>query len=217
MTRVSKHTTEPREPDLDETALHPLDPPLDRDLDVYRSRITGEHGGLHGGGEIAESLLDGADLAGTRFDPLTLTDVRIRRGDLSNAAWEGLTARRVAVDGCRSVGWRVIVDFAEDLLVQGCRWDHGGLYVSRTRGAVVFRDCSFAGTTLRGDLSRVVFDGCDLAGAEFAASAAAGCDLRSSRLAGARGLLTLKGARISTDQLIEIAGILAVEAGFQLD
>lgn len=209
-------TNDPRPPDLDEAGLEPLPEPLDHELDVYRHRISGEHAGLRGGGEVAESLLDGADLAGSRLDPLTLTDVRIRRGDLSNAVWEHVTARRVAVEGCRSVGWRVIVDFAEDLLVEGCRWDHGGIFVTRTRGAVVFRECTFAGTTLRGDLSRVRFDSCDLAGAEFNANAAAGCDLRSSRLAGARGLLTLKGARIGTDQLIDVAGLLAVEAGFEL-
>jgi uncharacterized protein YjbI with pentapeptide repeats len=214
VTRVT--TNEPRPPDLDESSLEPLGAPLDHELDVYRSRISGEHAGLRGSGEVAESLLDGASMADSRLDPLTLTDVRIRRGDLSNAVWEHLTARRVAVEGCRSVGWRVIVDFAEDLLVEGCRWDHGGIFVTRTRGAVVFRDCTFAGTTLRGDLSRVWFDSCDLAGAEFNASGAAGCDLRTSRLAGAGGLLTLRGARIGSDQLFDIAGLLAVEAGFEL-
>ena len=202
---------------FDEEPLSQPEARLAGDLDVYQARITGDHAGLRGGGEITEALVDAADLAGTRFDPLALTDVRVRRGDVSNAVWEGVTARRVEIDGCRAVGWRVIVDFAEELLVQGCRWDHGGIYLGRTKGAVVFRDCSFAGTTLRGDFSRVLFDGCELAGAEFGASAAAGCDLRSSRLPGARGLLTLKGAWISPEQAIGIADLLAAEVGFRLD
>jgi uncharacterized protein YjbI with pentapeptide repeats len=209
-------TSVPREPEIDESILEPSGLDLDPDLDVYRARVTGEHTGLAGSGEIVESVLDGAELSGCRFDPLSMTDVRIVRGDLSNAVFEGLTARRVAIEGCRAVGWRVIADFAEDLLVQGCRWEHGGLFLNRSRGAIVFRDCTFAGTAIRGDLSRVVFDSCDLADAEFAASTAAGCDLRSSRLAGATGLLTLRGAKISSDQLVDIAGLLAVEAGFQL-
>ncbi len=209
-------TSGPREPEIDESILEPAGLEFDPDLDVYRARVTGEHIALTGGGEIVESLLDGAELSGCRFDPLTMTDVRVVRGDLSNAVFEGFTARRVAIEGCRAVGWRVIADFAEDLLVQGCRWDHGGLFITRTRGAVVFRDCTFAGTTIRGDLSRVVFDSCNLAGAEINASTAVGCDLRSSRLAGAAGLLTLRGAKISTDQLIDIAGLLAAEAGFEV-
>jgi uncharacterized protein YjbI with pentapeptide repeats len=204
-------------PVFDEEALQPSDEPLDGDLDVYQARIGGDHTGLLGGGEIVQSLVDAANLAGSRLDPLSLTDVRVRRGDVANAVWEGVTARRVEFDGCRAVGWRIIVDFAEELLVQGCRWDHGGIFLGRTRGAVVFRECSFAGTTLRGDFSRVLFDRCELAGAEFGVSAAAECDLRSSRLAGARGLLTLKGARITPNQALEIADLLAVEAGFRLE
>jgi uncharacterized protein YjbI with pentapeptide repeats len=207
----------PRPPELDEASLRPVDSPLDADLDLYGALVTGDHSGLRGGGEITGTLLDAVDLSGARLDPLALADVAVRRGDLSNAVWEGLTARRVAVSGARAVGWRVIVDFAEDLLVEGCRWQYGGLYLGRTRGAVLFRDCSFPGTTIRGDLSRVVFDGCDLAEAEFAADAAAGCDLRTSRLSGARGLPTLRGASITVEQTIELAHLLAVEAGFRVE
>ena len=210
----------PREahpPQFDEDELQPVEPPLDADLDVYRAVVTGDHSNLDGGGEISESLLDAANLAGSRLDGLELANVAIRRGDLSNAVWEGVTARRVAVTGSRAVGWRAILDFAEELHIEGCRWDHGGLYIGRTRGSIVFRDCSFAGTTVRGDLSRVVFDRCDFAGVEFGATAAKDCDLRTSRLTGASGLVTLKGARISTEQAIEIADLLAAEVGFRLD
>ncbi len=209
-------SAEPREPDIDDSSLTDLDEPLDPDLDIYRSRLTGDHTGAQGHGEIAESVLDGADLSGSRFDPLELVDVRISKADLSNATWEGITARRLAVEDCRSVGWRVIVDFAEDVVVQRCKWVHGGIYLAKSRGAVVFRDCSFDGTTIRGDLSRVRFEGCDLAGAEFNASAAAGCDLRSSRLTGAQGLLTLRGAKIGPDQLVELAELIVAEAGFEV-
>ncbi|HEV2087586.1 MAG TPA: hypothetical protein VGR21_04675 [Cryptosporangiaceae bacterium] len=190
---------------------------LDTDLDVYRARLVGDHSGAVGGGEIAVALVDGADLSASRFDPLTLTDVTLRRTDLSNAGWDGLTARRVLLDGCRTVGWRVNCVLADDLLVQDCRWEFGALYLHRARGAVVFRDCTFTGSTLRGDLSGVVFDGCELAGAELAVSAAQGCDLRTSRLDGARGLTTLRGARITTDQAVGIADLIATEVGFQLD
>jgi hypothetical protein len=216
VTRVTKRRPGPREPDVDVDGLPPFDGPIEDDVDVYRARVGGDHTGRRGGGEITQAVLDGAVLAETRFDPLSLTDVRVRRADLSNAVWEGVTARRVVFDGCRAVGWRVIAEFAEDVAVQGCKWEHGGLYLARSRGAVVFRDCTFAGTTIRGDLSRVVFDSCDLAGAEFAASAAAGCDLRTSRLEGAHGLLTLAGAVITPEQALEIAHLLAAEVGFEL-
>ena len=47
--------------------------------------------------------------------------------------------------------------------------------------------------------------------------AAAGFDLRGSRLAGSRGLLTLRGARITLEQTLTIADRLATEAGLTLD
>jgi uncharacterized protein YjbI with pentapeptide repeats len=206
----------PRPPDLDEDALGPA-PAVEPDLDIYQARLTGDHAGVVGRGEITGSLLDGANLAETRLDPLSLVDVRIRRGDLSNAVWAGVTARRVEITDCRTVGWRVILDLAEDLLVTGCRWDYGSLYIGRSRGALAFRDCSFAGTTVRGDLSKVTFDGCEFAGVEFDASAAKGCDLRTSRLTGARGLLSLRGARITLEQAVDIADLLATEAGLVLE
>jgi uncharacterized protein YjbI with pentapeptide repeats len=207
----------PRPPRLDPEVLQPADARLDDDLDLYRTRLTGSYVGVVGRGEIAEVSADGADLSGTRFDPLDLSDVRIDRADLAGARWEGVTARRLAITDSRLVGWRLIASFAEDVLISGCRWDDGGLHLQRGKGSIVFRDCTFSGTTLRGDLSGIVFEDCDLAGAEFGADAARNCDLRTSRLAGAKGLPTLKGARITTDQAIAIADLLAISLGFRLD
>jgi uncharacterized protein YjbI with pentapeptide repeats len=207
----------PRPPRVDASELRAVSSILSGELDLFQARLTCDHAGLAGGGEMAEVVAEGASLAQSRLDPLHLTDVVLRRTDLSNASWAGMTARRLMVSGCRTVGWRVICDFAEELVVEECRWEHGGLHLGRSRGGVVFRGCTFAGTSLRGDFSRMVFDGCDFAGAEFAVSAAARCDLRTSDLEGARGLTTLRGARIRSEQAMGIADLLAVEAGFLLD
>jgi hypothetical protein len=59
----------------------------------------------------------------------------------------------------------------------------------------------------------VVFADCDFIETEFRATRAAGCDLRSSRFAGARGLLSLRGATISPDQAVAVSGLIAAEAG----
>jgi len=65
---------------------------------------------------------------------------------------------------------------------------------------------------VRGGSSTLAADG-----AEFALSAATGCDLRTSRLAAARGLLTLRGARVSADQAAGMGPSLATEAGLALE
>lgn len=208
---------DPRPPRLDEDGLAEVDAvPTEDGIDLYRVRLVGAHPDLAAGGEVASAVLDAADLSGSRLRPLALTDVALRRADLSNGVWDDVVARRVAVEGCRTVGLRLFCDVAEDVLVTDCRWSDGSLYVARTKGAVVFRRCGFAGTTLRGDLSRVVFDDCDLAGAEFGADAATNADLRTSRLEGARGLRTLSGAWITAGQAVGVADLLAIEVGFRL-
>jgi uncharacterized protein YjbI with pentapeptide repeats len=209
--------TTPKLPRLDPAALVEDDEPLLGELDRYRARLTGTHVAGSGHGELAEFLADGVNLSSTHFDPLDLSDVQLDRVDLAGARWEQVTARRFAVSDSRLVGWRLHCTFAEDLLVSGCRWDDGAFYLGRAKGSVVFRDCSFAGTTLRGDFSGVVFEGCDLAGAEIGVDAARNCDLRTSRLAGARDLGRFKGARITAEQAIGIADLLATELGFRLN
>ena len=161
--------------------------------------------------------LDGLDLGGSRRSPLTLVDSVLRRCELSAAVWQGVTMRQVELLDCRARGWRLSVDLAQDVYLRGCRLDSATLRISRVRGLVVFSECVFTDAVVAGDLSSVVFLDCGFDNAEFAASAAAGCDLRSSRLAGARGLLTLRGARITTDQTVTIAPRLASEAGFTID
>jgi uncharacterized protein YjbI with pentapeptide repeats len=216
--RAPKKRAEPRPPSLPQDPPRPAPEPLtdQGELDVYQCLVTGEHRGETGRGEIAQSVFDGAGLSDTRFEPLSLTDTAIRRGDLSNAVWSGVTVRRAEVTGCRAVGWRLYLDLAEDLLIEDCRWELGTLHLTRSRGPVVFRDCTFDGTAIRGDLSSVVFDSCSLAGAEFGAAKASGCDLRTSRLTGARGLATLRGADITAVQAVELAGVLAAELGFRV-
>ena len=161
--------------------------------------------------------LDGADLAETRRSPLTLVDSVLRRCDLSAAVWQSVTMRQVELLGCRALGLRLSVDLAQDVYVEGGRFDSAVLRISRVRGLVVFDSCTFTDAMIGGDLSAVVFTGCTFESAEFAATAAAGCDLRESRLGGARGLATLRGARVTADQTVTIAPRLAAELGLTVE
>lgn len=161
--------------------------------------------------------LDGVDLAGSRRTPLTLVDSVLRLCDLSGAVWQAVTLRQVELLDSRARGMRLSVDLAQDVYVEGCRLDESVLRIERVRGLVVFDGCVFTDAVVAGDLSAVVFADCTFDNAEFAATAATGCDLRSSRLGAARGLLTLRGARLTTDQAVAIAPRLATEAGFTLD
>jgi uncharacterized protein YjbI with pentapeptide repeats len=192
-----------------------------RDLGEGR-RLRRPAGGLEMEESLPEELaagveLDGADLGGTRREPLTLVDSVLRRCDLSAAVWQQVTLRQTELLDCRALGLRLSVDLGQDVYVSGCRFDGAVLRVERVRGLVVFTGCDFTDAVVGGDLSAVVFADCSFTGVEFAATAADGCDLRGSRLAGSRGLLTLRGARVTADQTLAIAARLATEAGLTVE
>jgi uncharacterized protein YjbI with pentapeptide repeats len=187
-----------------------------------KRRLRRPSGALEPADGLAEDMavgvaLDGADLAETRREPLTLVDSVLRRCDLSAAVWQDVTLRQVELLDCRALGLRLSVELAQDVYVEGGRFESATLRISRVRGLVVFDGCAFGEAMVGGDLSSVVFTGCTFAGAEFAATAADGCDLRGSTLAGARGLATLRGARLTADQTVTIAPRLATELGLTVE
>jgi uncharacterized protein YjbI with pentapeptide repeats len=187
-----------------------------------KRRLRRPSGALEPAGELAEDMavgvaLDVVDLAETRREPLTLVDSVLRRCDLSAAVWQDVTLRQVELLDCRALGLRLSVELAQDVYVEGGRFDSATLRISRVRGLVVFDGCTFAEAMVGGDLSSVVFTRCTFEGAEFAATAADGCDLRGSALAGARGLATLRGARLTADQTLTIAPRLATELGLTVE
>ncbi|OXM52941.1 pentapeptide repeat-containing protein [Amycolatopsis alba] len=190
---------------------------LDGDFDFDSVHLDGgDQDGVRGGGEIARSLVSDVSLANARLDRLTLSDVVLEGVDLSNAAIRELSARRVEILRCRAIGLGVSIASASDLYVENARFDYASVAVERVKGSAVFSGCSFRETVFSGDLSRLTFVDCDFADAEFVATAAVDCDLRGSRLSGVRGLLTLRGAKITSEQAVSVAGILAAESGLSV-
>lgn len=173
----------------------------------------GEQAGVTGEGSIAHSVVCRVDLSGSRLGPVTLTDTTLEDVDLSNASVQRVTARRVEMLRCRGIGLQLSVEQASDLYVEGCRLDFAAIHIEKVKGIAAFVGCSFREAEISGFPSGVVFLDCDFANTEFAAANAKGCDLRMSRLVGARGLLGPRGALITADQAASVADQLAVEAG----
>ncbi|RZQ66005.1 pentapeptide repeat-containing protein [Amycolatopsis suaedae] len=202
-----------RRPDLDEDL--PAGPAtFDDEFELHGTRV--DHADVEvpdAVGTLAKVIVGGTSLAGSRFGKLELEDSRFEATDLSNAAWPEVVARRVEFLRCRGVGWRCDFALAGDVYLQGCRLDYAMIDVKRVRGLLVLDDCSLREASLSGDLSKVVFTGCDLTGADFQATVADGCDLRGSTLDRVRGLLNLRGAKIDPQQLMAVAAQLATSAG----
>ena len=198
--------------DADLLAVEPAE--LSGDFEHELVRFDGgSQAEVTGSGSVSESTVAGVDLSGARLRPLMLTDVAFERVDLSGAVLDEVTARRVELVRCRAMGVRLGFAQVADVYAEGCRFDYGTLHVERAKGVAAFRECTFREATISGDLSAAVFLDCDFAATEFGAVHAKGCDLRSSRLMGARGLLSLRGASITAEQAVSVADQLAAEAG----
>lgn len=201
--------------DVDDVAL--ADTALKGSFGVSLARYEGgEYSGVSGEGEISRSLLSRLDLSVSRYAALNVADVVLEHADMSNGEWSQVTARRVELVSCRATGWRLSLALAWDVYVADSRLDYSMVEIHKAKGLVVFERCSFSRAQLVGDLSRVLLVNCNLGGVEFCATAARGCDLRSSQVGGASGLMSMRGARITDEQVAAVAEQLAREVGFQI-
>lgn len=173
-----------------------------------------DQAGVSGHGSLHHVRISRSSLNDSRLSDLELMDVSLGHVSVANAAWTGVTIRRAEMLACQAIGWQLGIVKAEDFYLEDCRLDYSRIEIENHRGIIVFHRCAFREATLSGDLSGIVFSECDFAGAEFAARRAARCDLTTSRLVGASGLLTLAGSKITEEQAMMVSGRLATEAGF---
>jgi uncharacterized protein YjbI with pentapeptide repeats len=207
-----------RKPLVEVDRLTPLKEDLEFDFEWSERSIDGlDWTGQHGDGSLEGSAVRNTDMSGAELTPFEVVDVAIDHSVLSNSRWERVTARRLEVTESQLVGWQAQFALVQDLYIADSRADFAGISIGSAKGPVVFERCRFMNATFLGDFSKAVFIDCKFPGADFSRVAnAKGCDLRRSELAGITGLMSLKGALITADQAVEIAGELATAAGFKL-
>ncbi len=174
--------------------------------------------------ELAES-----DGAGSRFLECAVTDCVVSGGSLRAAVFN-----EVWLHGSRFVGAGLADSDWQDCAAESCVLAGTQAYGARLR-RVVFRRCKFDSVNLReAALREVRFEDCvlrdvDLSGARLTEVSFPGCALERLRLTGARlsrvdlrrtdpldladGWAALRGATISTGQLLDMAPALARELG----
>jgi uncharacterized protein YjbI with pentapeptide repeats len=207
-----------RKPLWETERLRPFDEEPEPDFELSERLIDGlEWIDGQGDGSLDQSLLRSVDFSGTALSPLEIVDVTVERSALANARWERTTARRLEITDSQLVGWQAQFSLVQDLYIADSRADFAGISIGTAKGPVVFERCRFMNATFLGDLSTAVFIDCTFPGADFSRVAnAKGCDFRRAELAGINGLMSLRGALITADQAVEIAGELATAAGFKL-
>lgn len=169
-----------------------------------------------GGADIAECHFVSTDLAGMVCTPVRIRDCRFDGGDLSNLRAGASTLVRARVSGARLTGLHWVDGELRDVAFVGCRADLAVLRSSAFT-AVLFQDCDLTGADFSGaDLTGARFVDCDLTGTRFAEARLRGAELSGCTLADIDGVAHLAGAVVERTDLASLAYALAGGLGVEI-
>jgi len=162
---------------------------------------------------IKECVLDGVDLKARRLPGLTCRDVVFEGCDLAGANLEGAKLTRVAFVRCRMTGAVLSGAELQDVRLVDCTAPMLGLRMAKAGHLSIadsmLREADFYEATLEDS----AITASDLSAADFTRVQVPELDLRGSTLDGLVSPTSLRGAVITTDQLVALAPALAVDLG----
>lgn len=173
--------------------------------------------GLLGELQVEGSRLSGVRLTAVELERMDLLDTTITDCELSGAVIASGRWERVELVNCRMSGLVAAGIRARHVRFTNCQAD-GGWLRAGTFEHCEFADCDFSGADFyeaRFAASR--FLRCRLDGAELSDIRAEQLALHGSSLTEAKGLATLQGLIIGTDQVLEIALPLLAGRGIVVD
>ena len=163
---------------------------------------------------IDGSRLVTVTMAGAVLDKLGCTDTQISKLEAAGLQAYKASFLRVSLTDCRLTGAELAEGMFEDCVFKNVKFDETGFRFARfTR--VRFENCMLrAADFSKAQFKQVTFTGCDLEAANFVSAQCDKVDITGEDLTQVKGLLGLKGATISSEQLMLLAPLLASELGF---
>lgn len=181
---------------------------------------------------VVGSVLSGIDakaisLETVVFEQVEISSSKLKKSSLSDVVFvDGL----LFGDDFDGSGW-LRVEFrkgmysglaATDCSLQDVCFDSAKLNIANFRAStlkrVMFRGCDLLEADFQGvSMTDVTFERCNLSGAEFSNSKMVRVDMRSSDVATIKGASSLRGATISTAQLLSVSGSLAADLGLSIE
>jgi uncharacterized protein YjbI with pentapeptide repeats len=160
------------------------------------------------GVRLQESRWVGADLSGRRLAGLQCRDTEFVGCNLSGAVLEDASLTRVAFTGCRLTGVVLSGAALRDVRITEGRADLALLRMAKARHLWI-EDTSLRGADLYAfEGADCAFLGCDLTDAALGDARLPGVLLHGSTVDAVRGAESLRGARISADQVVPLGAAL---------
>lgn len=152
-----------------------------------------------------------------RLKKASLGDVVLRDCLWLGTNFDGSGWLRVEVAGGIHSGMVLTDCSLEDVVFEKAKLNLVNFRASKLK-RVIFRSCDLTGADFQGAiLDNVQFQDCDLREAEFSNCKLKRVDLRTSDISAINGVGSLRGATITTAQLVSIAGALARESGLVIE
>lgn len=162
---------------------------------------------------IAESRIVRCTFLQAKIENLHLQDCSIEHSDFSGSNLSDSSWHSVEVSATRCNGLQLPNSVIKNVRFVGCRLDLANLRFSKLE-RVQFENCTISGLDLyNSQLKHVAFVGCDIDAVEFSGAKLTDVDLTQSRLVSIKGLQGLKGARITSEQLMNLVPYVAQELG----
>lgn len=160
---------------------------------------------------FSDVTLDDVALRKARLSDVWLRDVRLLSADLAGSGWLDAT-----FIGCSGAGIQAFDSSFQRVIFSECKLDswnfRGATLTDVTFDHCLLRDADFGGAKL----TRVRFPGCTLTQADFSHATLNQADLRGAELGITAGYESLRGAIMTTAQLISIAPVLARQIGIDI-
>jgi uncharacterized protein YjbI with pentapeptide repeats len=155
---------------------------------------------------------DGGSLRRARLSDVWLREVRMVASDLAESEWLDATFIDAVLAGAEVHGAEL-----RRVVFQGCKLDSVN-FRAATLTDVRFENCVLRGVDFgRAELVRAAFPGCRLSEVDLTGVTLSKVDLRGAELGITGGHESLRGAIISTTQLIDLAPALAQSLGITVE
>ncbi len=207
--------TSPTLPDNIEAVELSIDP--DEWLEIDSGLVEGQSFSQARRLRIDDSKIENSIFTALQFDKFEVNSVVVRKSDLSALRTYRAIIQKSLFHNVRASG----ADFAEaeikDCIFRDVKLDGVGFKLSNLK-RVRFENCILKGIDFYGSMfDNVTFTGCDLENAHFDKVKLQSVDFRGENITAIKGMVNLKGAIISSEQLYQIAPILAADIGLVVE
>ncbi|HIV56966.1 MAG TPA: pentapeptide repeat-containing protein [Candidatus Stackebrandtia faecavium] len=188
--------------------------PLEDDAQWWQLEIVGDVGAVEAARFDAEQCrIARADMSAGVWAKAGVVNCVFEDVNLANVFAQDCRMRRTSVTSVRGTGLQWTNGVVKDVVFRDCRLDLAGFRFSRF-SHVVFDNCRLSGADFTAaDLSGVRFESCDLSSAKFDEATMTGAVLRHCTLAGMRGVDGLRGASVTSTDLMSLTFTLADACG----